>query len=434
MKRILTSLLVFSSMATVAAPSLQSVQLYKQSIDTPYGNITFPRDYELRYRGQEAELFPLEKALRAFYGDKTATVESLDFSSISLILQKKWWIGDTPEDKKMWRMRKYFCKNWKADNRDVNNIKNKYCHYLKVHKVSRFQTLEEEINDYLDKKSKYSEQEANLITQKIMNKKFSYESDRDKKERLVDYNSGRYQDFPSDVLFSTIFQQNAMIYGDTILVLNRNDNRSLDLSYFNGATNGRWGKAADAGEYITPGYIQSSEINGIYLRKRMEYPDKLRNQVRLGTYKIQKDTPIEFAFFKYVDKGETYVLVFDGKRGSSNAYCMTRKNYVFKHCSWAEPMFTDGLDLKLIGNQPLGKVHNYVPNLIAVLTLNEVGKISDRPDHIINKFKYYSSESLDVSLKNSLGIGEDSPLKTIQNFKMQKNGKDHKINIFYTKE
>jgi hypothetical protein len=425
-------ILVGSTMALAGPhdPSIAELQSAPQTIATPYNvSIQFPRDYTPRYRGQESELFSLDSALRAFFEDETATIESLEYSSISLILQDKWWPTLSEDKNKMFRMRKYFCKNWETKKKS-KNIQNKYCHNLYKTYVSKGINLHDTIEKLLTKKSKYSQREANLLTQNILKKKFSYESNRVKRNRLLDYNSHSYQDFPADVLFSTVFQQNAMIYGDTVIVIAPNDNRSLDLSYYNGINNMKWGFAADAGEYITPGYIKAKEISGIHLRQRGEYPDKIRNQVRINTYEVQKHFPIKYAFYKISHQGKVYVLVFDGKRGSRDTYCIKRSSNHFNHCRWADPMHNNGIEMLLAGNQPLGKVQSYVPNLIGVLSLHQVGTISQRPDKLISRFKYYSDESLDQSMKNSAGIGEQSPLQTINAFKMKINKKNHKLKFF----
>jgi hypothetical protein len=439
MKFILISIILLALFGPVTSsaksePSISELQSISQSITTPYGvNIQFPRDYALRYRGQESELFSLDSALRAFFGDRTATIESLEYSSISLILQNKWWPKAGEDKNKMYRMRKYFCKNWDAKDKS-KNIDNHYCHNLYKTNISKSTNLDDVIKKYMINSKTYSKEQANLITQNILKKKFSYESNNVKRKRLLDYNSDSYQDFPADVLFSTVFQQNAMIYGDSVIVIAPDDNRSLDLSYYNGINNARWGFAADAGEYITPGYIKASEITGIHLRQRGDYPDKIRNQVRINTYESQKNFPIKYAFYKTSYKHKTYILIFDGKRGARNTYCVTRSSNTFNHCRWAEPMHNNGVELLLAGNQPLGKVQKYVPNLIGVLALDEIGKPSQRPDGLINQFDYLSNESLDSSMKNAAGIGEQSPMTTIQAFQMHNNNKSFKINFFKANE
>lgn len=434
--KLIASTLIFSGevFADLAAPSISQLQNSSQVLTTPYNvNIHFPRDYVYRYRGQESELFTLDSALRAFFEDEAYTIESLEYSSISLLLQNRWWPSANEDQNKMNRMRKYFCKNWEVKDKS-KNIQNKYCHNLHKTYIAKNKSLQFVIAELLAKKKSYSQMQASLLAQAILKKKFNYESNKTKRNRLLDYNSSHYQDFPSDVLFSTIFQQNAMIYGDTVIVISPKDNRSLDLSYYNGVNNSKWGFSADAGEYITPGYIKASEISGIHLRQRGEYPDKVRNQVRIRTYKAQKDFPIKYAFYKVTHQGRVYILVFDGKRGSRNTYCISRSSNKFNHCRWATPMHNNGLEMLLAGNQPLGVVQSYIPNLIGVLSLKQVGTQPTRPDSLINQFKYFSEVSLDQSLKNSNGIGEQSPLRTIQNFQMRKNNKTYELHFFKANE
>ena len=429
--KLFSTLLLLSSIV-IADPSLTNIQHPKQVLTIGTEAIEYPRDYNIRYRGVEAELMGLDKVIKALFGDDSIYLESLEFSAISYALQGKWWYRADEDREKMSKMRTFYCKNYKDEN-DYDE-KSKYCYNFNKGKTGKDTTIQSEIDSYLATKEKYTEAQANKIAVNIMTKKFQYEGREKIEARVVDYRSGRYQDFPVDVLFSTIYQQNAMIYGDTVVVLKPFDKRSIDLSYYNGLKNDSWGYKADAGEYITPGYIKADEILGVHLRLRGEYPDKIRNRVGIKDYKVQKHFPITYAFYKYNFKGENYILIFDGKRGSRDTYCMAMYGGDFAHCAWEEPLHLRGEELILGGYQGIGERIKYVPNLIGIIASGTNESSIKRPDELMNKFSYKSSESLDKDLINTSGVGEKSPLKTINSLDLRLNGKKTAIKFFLATE
>lgn len=431
MNKKLILLFIFSSLSyevlSYSSPSIGQLQVPPRSIVGVDGSvISFPRNNTIRYRGQEAELFTLSDALKAFFGDNNSVVESLDFSAISLMLQKKWWKTPDEDSMKMNRMRKFYCKNWKYRD-DSKSLNKKDCYNLENTYIKNSVSLKDTVNSYLKKKPKYSIKESKSIAKRILNQKFGHESDERKKNRLLDYNSRYYQDFPSDVLFSSVFQQNAMIYGDSIIVIKEDVNRSLDLGYYNGIINSKWSKFSDAGEFITPGYIDNDEVIGLHIRKRAEYPDKVRNRVRIDEYRVQKHEPIEYAFYKVEYKSKTYVYVFDGYRGRKTNHCLTVTNGNFNHCKWAIPSSQHGDRMVLSTDQALSKKLSYVPNLIGILALKKVNETSSVPKKLFKKFQYFSKKTLDMNLKNSIGVGAESPQKTIKDFRMNINGEIYNL-------
>ncbi len=421
LKNLALILTVFSNFCYAEA-DLSELQISSQSI----GGVQFPRDMEYRFRGQEAELFGLNEALSAFYGDSTTFIETLEFSVISLILQDKFWYSPY-EDDKIAIMRTSFCKNW-ADKSQTYNPRSKKCHQLETKKISSSETLGDAIERIKKSQPIFSFEQAQLIAKSLLDEQFAYESNQSKTQRLINYTSGRYEDFPSDVVFSTVYPQNAAIYGDSILVLN--DQRSIDLSYYNGILNNQWGIWGDAGEFVTPGYIAADELAGIHLRKRYDYPDKLRNRVGIDQYGVQKHAPIEYAFYKTSFGGKTYVLAFDGKVKRRNSNCLKPdQNGTIVHCRWTRGTHNFNGQNVLIGNQKLAPNKNLVATLIGVLVLHPVDEEPEEISGLLDQFQFFSRRGLDQSLKNSQGIGEESPLSTISKFRKTINGTKYKLTL-----
>ena len=412
------SLILSISTSALADANINSFNLRSKIIN----GTQFNRSFQDKFRGQEAELFSLELALKTFLGDSNQYIESLEFTVLKLLLQNKFWY--TPlEDKKISILRESFCRNW-DNSYEPYNLKSKTCFQLDHKYTGKNETLRSRVEDILNTHGTLSQPNAVKEAKNILDDQFLYESHENKLARLINYRSGRYEDFPSDVIFSTIYPQNAAIYGDTILIFK--DQRSVDLSYFNGEINGAWGIRGDAGELITPGYIKPNELKAIILRKRGEFPDKLRRRVGINTYASQQMAPVEYVFVKKQIQQKNYVFIYDGRILGKKSYCVRfNQEGTLVHCKWTSPNYMHNGRYVLIGHQEVGPNTNYHVNLIGALTLDDGTEVNSQT--IFKDILYFSKRKLNEKLQNSQGVGEPRISETIKNIEIIKENKSYKL-------
>jgi hypothetical protein len=110
----------------------------------------------------------------------------------------------------------------------------------------------------------------------------------------IDYNSPTYIDFPdSSLYFSTYFGVSAM-YSNKMIVVRDRLNRSADLTHINNRLHTQW----DAGEFLFPLYLSTSEMDGYHMMTGGEGWDENRTTNE--------------AFYNVHDSGNEYILVYKG--------------------------------------------------------------------------------------------------------------------------
>ncbi len=230
--------------------------------------VSFPRNGQTLYRGTTDSQMSLKRALRAMFGDDSAYLESLYFSTIKAALMVR---------------------NFSAA-------------------VSLPGPVTQQIQSAIKKNGgSLSERSAAKEAVKIVDGSFSYyESMGTLIPHYIDYRSGSWIDWPKDVVFSTIVSPAAATYGDRMVVIQETTPRSIDLNYWNLQNNNiMYDHTRDAGEFVAHGYVVPEHIVGY--------------QLRSGSSKNWHS--IDFAFYKDEDQ----ILVFSGERsGTSSASCMMK--------------------------------------------------------------------------------------------------------------
>ena len=304
--------------------SFKDVQFAKEKIKGPYGVIYAPRNYLPRYRGQEAALYSAKEAILSMLEIKPKVVGSLAYTAVKLALLNEL---DNHNDAVTRMIRYRFCKNW--GNEGVKyNPNSSDCYFLDNTYIGNDYTLRDGIEN-LKKDITVNESNVSKITFELLDKALKNKGKSQIISEYANYQSKNYNDFPSDMVFTSVYPQIARVYGDTIIVTK--DLRSLDLSFFNGKLNNYWPIWGDAGEFITPIGIKPNDIIGIHLHKRGDYSNRLKNYVSIADYSVQKNFAIEYALYKLNNS----VFIFDG----SGKFCirLSRQNEVV-FCNETTPL------------------------------------------------------------------------------------------------
>jgi hypothetical protein len=242
--------------------------------------VVFPRLKEIKYRGATEVQYSRSSAILAMLG-ADEPLESILYSGIKLQLMKE---------------------------------RCSFCATLAPQLVLKGFNNSIELELLKNDNKPYTVEQAREIAYKMM------EADLSKKladgtfiDEKVDYRSPRYEMFPQDVVFSTVYLEVANIYSRFITVIKESTKHSLDLNFWNKIRNGAWlfiaRKWADRGEFITPIMIDAPNIIGFN-----EYLSQVPN------YTVFRPLPAELdiAYMKLNEKGEDLVLIFDGKTGPAS--------------------------------------------------------------------------------------------------------------------
>lgn len=316
--------------ALVHADTPATSSFYSYSPKTKKINgTTFPRNGLTLYRGTGDPQFSTAKAIKALLGDKNAYLESFFFTTIKMALQKKTFNGP----------------------------------------VTLSSYLNKQI-DLLIKKNKdqaLSETQAVQETKALVDESFRYWNSVNKVVPVyIDYQSSQWQDWPLEVVFSTIVSPAAATYGDKLVVINESTPRSLDLNYWNYIHNGLWYvHTRDADEFIAPGYLPPNDITGY--------------QVRTGKDKGWHF--IKYALYKMKINGKPYILIFSGQKKNQQAStCMSYSSYLQKyvHCDYK------AFDIALTPPQ----LTNEVVQLVGLLSLCPQKGSCQKVDQLKQHLKY----------------------------------------------
>lgn len=364
---------------------------------TSFNGVSFPRNAAISYRGVEPKLYSFEDAMAAIFGDSTRNIESMMMSAIKLRL-----MGKLDDDENSYLKYKTKGDWWR---RDLNDKK-----------------IEDVIEDTINKNGGYlNEDRAVALAKDLINQAYFHQKKLDQTgdsyrtitERVIDYESVNYSDFPRDVVFTAFYQRTASIYGAGILVLQEDKShpRALDLTFWNYVANGEWKGGADAGEFIFPGYVDASEVIGYELHTRGNYPDKTQGGVRIAEYGVQKEEPIAIAAYKHVYQGETYILIFDGNDKDGEARQCLRKGRDHKY-------YFCYRNSEVQSYNPVPKLSDIEANLMGVIKLCVDPQTCSRPDGVFKQFSYFSKRDLPYLDQHGNGLGHGDIAAKIKNFKL----------------
>lgn len=416
---------LLSLVTLVASLSVNAAESYEFSsfIDSSNYNGIYPRHDYIRYRGQEAELYPLSSALKAFWGDELQNIESPIFTGIKLALQGKFF-GN--QDTKVKSLRRDLCKDWSV--KDVPfDYHSVVCKQFLTKSIAKGVTIDDEIKSILAAApdGRLSEKDAVEAARGMMETYFHYLYDSKIEKWFLNYQTQFH--YPSEIIFSTIYPKNSYIYGDAVTLI-KNSKRTIDLNYYNVLAGNEWAVWGDAGEFIEPGYIDAASLVGYEIHRRGDYPDRLRNRVPIKLYSSQEREPIEFGFYPLKIKETTYIGIFDStKKDGTKSFCMKPEGNEVYHCENAQPNFAFNGRMVLRGDAAVGASTNEEARLIAVLELCPVDETCLSGKKLLRNYKR-SKRSLDVSFTNK-GIGAKNVLKEIKKLQMKEAGKKLKVII-----
>ena len=395
MKHLKHALLLFCLLCSSAFASSFSLIDYT-SQQHNIGNISFPRNGQVSYRGVEPKLYSFTDAISAIFGDKTKNVESMLMSAIKYELMGE--INQPEHSYILYKTRGDWWRKNKAGKK-----------------------LEDIIDETISSRGNLSETEAILLSKKLLDESFFHQKALDNQgtsfrtipNRILDYKSVNYSDFPRDVVFTSYYQRTATIYGAGIIVLqeNKNNLRSIDLTFWNFLKNAYWKGGADAGEILFPGYIESNEVIGYELHTRGNYPDKTLGGVRISQYGVQKEEPISIAMYKHVYNNEVFILVFDGIDKDGNKRQCIRKGLDHKYYFCLRNEIVESF------NPPPALTWSEA-NLMGVIRLCPLNQSCKRPDQVFNQFDYFSSRPLPVLDQYGNGLGHGDISSKIQNLRI----------------
>ncbi len=356
--------------------SLSKYSPAKQVID----GVEFPRTFTALYRGCEPKLFTLKKALQSMFGGANNYVESLLFSGIKYKL-----MGIYELDSSAWVRGRTVNEWWRE--------------------VLPGVLLIDFINDLIKENGVYfSEKVAIDITKLLMENSYFTQLETIGKSEILDrvanYQSAKYNDFPRDVVFGSAYPRVSARYGAAVLVYqNRKEvPRILDLTFWNKVYNGVWAGGGDAGEYIAPSYIAPEELIGYEIHKRGDYPDKTIGRVSFPEYSVQVNEYLDVLFHKFVKNGETYVAVVDGtKRDGSKGFCIRydESSKLFKHCE----------SIKSPSSKDPKSKFTETAGIIGVIKLCPLSGKCDLSKDVLDSFPLHSNEELPVYKKDGLNHG-----------------------------
>lgn len=238
--------------------------------------VRYPRNDLPLYRGTTNDQMSLERAIRAMLGDETAPVESLFYSTIyNGILGRSFG-----------------------------------------HAVSLVPFVQNRIRE-ARAAGVVTESEAHAKTRAIVDEQFRYfASQGTLAGKYLDYRSGSYDDWPNDVVFTSINSPAAATYGPNIVVVRETAKRSIDLNFWNYDHSRTWyDYTRDAGEFSAPAYIPAEDIDGF----------QLRNGSSKSWHRV------DVAFYRATVAGADLLVAVDGEQRS----CLLREGpLAFSFCRY----------------------------------------------------------------------------------------------------
>jgi hypothetical protein len=253
---------VFISLSSFAQdPSLFSLNKDKSKIN----NTEFPRTDLTLYRGLRYG-FTLKEALRSFYGDEKSNLESKSITNGKHTIQ-----GTTSP---VWKG-KYYSGITEQEKKDLDKIKEERDKKVAM-KLKKKKSEKNAI--------KYKTNDPEAVSNLYFNNKLNSLSDKEKKEKYIDYSSPKYEDWSGDLIFGSVYHPVADQFGDIVVGYKDFSKRGVDLNYYNSYAS----YAADRGEYVLPLEIKSSDVISF-------------------TKKSIKET-----FVKVTYDGEIYIIVYGG--------------------------------------------------------------------------------------------------------------------------
>jgi len=247
--------------------------------------LRYPRNGQTLYRGTQEQQMGLSEALSAMLGDKDIFVESFFFSTIKFKLLGQNFSAAVP----------------------LNSY------------------LEDQIQKIRQAKGRsLNLQEAKNTAKELVDRTLDYYLRLNKVIPFyIDYRSSQFNDWPNDVVFTTIISPAAATYGNRVLVFKERTPRAIDLNYWNFKNNGIWyDHTRDAGEFINFGYIEGEDLIGY--------------QIRSGSNKAWHS--IRLAIYKAVFESRPYLLVFSGvdQRGRvSTCIDHNSRDDLYYHCDYS---------------------------------------------------------------------------------------------------
>lgn len=218
----------------------------------------YPRNGRLLFRGMEQHQFELDKALKSMLGDKSSMIESRLFTSIKYEL-----LGQS------------------------------FSHAVGIDRQIGHQTYRNSFSEDV---------EATEKTKELLDQYFNSLSRSEHIAKNIDYRSGSYNDWPSDIVFSSIIQPAAGTYGYNMAMIRETSPRSIDLNYYNYVNNNAWyDHTRDVGEFAAYGYIPSEDIVGFQVRETAG--SKGWHRIR---YAFQKDESAQLEQVKVFDGAHPY--------------------------------------------------------------------------------------------------------------------------------
>lgn len=280
MRYFITFFIFIFSIAAIAVDSFYDLSPHPRVIDGE----SYPRNGRTLFRGTTDAQMDLQKALRAMFGDSSAHVETLFFSTIKARLMN---VSFPPAV-------------------ELGSFIDSEIEKLKREKGGRL-----------------SENDAVVETKKLVDGTFQYLRNRNQLiSQYVNYSSETFVDWPNNIVFSTLLAPLAGTYGERLLVFKENAPRTLDLNYWNKVHNNTWFiHTRDAAEFIAFGYMPPEDVIGY--------------QIREGSPKSWHF--VRYAFYKITHGGKTFVLVFSGlKLNGRKSTCIDRNpaDQLYYHCDY----------------------------------------------------------------------------------------------------
>lgn len=254
--------------------------------------VDFPRENAILYRGVHDTQYNFVVAVAAMLGDERYNLESAMFRSVREIL--------------MGRNASLFSR--------IAGLKEEFAlqNIMKLCEARRGD-------------GNLSTEEAIRNAKEVMEKSYSLGF---AKTRAIDYNSGTRDDNPKAFVYSTLHFEVARVYSPNIVIFHEKNPRSLDMNYWNKATNGKWVHTnrtyPDRGEFLTPFYISSNDIIGFQLGRKNFNVD--------WTVWRPITADLDIVFMKYVLDGVHYVMIFDGTQiqhilQEGDAFCSAQTRF-----------------------------------------------------------------------------------------------------------
>lgn len=162
---------------------------------------------------------------------------------------------------------------------------------------------------------------------------FNMKANKQIEPRFLNAGSGSFDEWPLEIVYGTVYQSVAAIYGGQTLIYK--NSRALDRHYWEYKNTGKAFESSvawDSGEFVTAGYIPPSDIEGFWVREH----DTSYNDTAHGNTDPARDAytnGVKWAFQKITKDDATYVLVLDAKgarcieNGGDDHFYFCKRNF-----------------------------------------------------------------------------------------------------------